>query len=549
MNNDNRDDGQVTENGTPLKAAEEALQTETTIPETAPLPENKENAEMAESEKFPDPTITANPMTDDDVIGMVNENAPARTKAKQQEMFTPLSFETGRITAEDVRNEYLKQLAQDESAFFKPEISEMSVPLYGNNGSTKTPPDKIRRISNGKLVALLVFFLLTALLLMISFFYLSGREGAGEDFFDNSSDIAVTDNNAENRVNITLEQVERPEFPDENYIDRQSGKFSTTGIIEYVLPSTVIIKVFGESAISPEGYGSGVIMSANGYIITNAHVVDGGKQFAVQLYDGTTYEAEVIGSDSAADIAVVRIDAEGLTPASFGKTEDVKQGEQVAVIASSGIELNDSVTFGYVSNTARSFAGSSGYDNNYLQIDAAVNPGNSGGPVVNMYGQVVGIVSSKYIGNYTNSAPLVFESIGFAIQIDHAAETALSLIENGFGDKNVRLGIQYYIIDNYDAENYGLASGLMVETLDPDCDIYYSGIKYEDIITKINGKSVLTVDSINKSLEGYKPGDTVTITYVRLDVTGKLTEYETSCKLMPLTDYPSNESYNGAIPL
>jgi serine protease Do len=358
-------------------------------------------------------------------------------------------------------------------------------------------------------------------------------------------DYSYIDDNP-SAINIHVEQVSRPEYPDENYADKATGLFSSTGITEYVLPSTALIKVFGESTLAPLGTGSGIIMSANGYIITNAHVVAGGVQYAVTLSDGSSYEAQLLGFDNLTDVAVLKISAEGLTPASFGKSTDVKTGEQVAVIASSGEELNDFVTFGYVSNADRKWLDSSNNEKSFVQIDAAINPGNSGGPVVNMYGQVIGIVTSKVIGGDSVN---IYESIGFAVQIDTVLNIAGNFIEFGYGGDSVRIGITYYAIDNYTASEYGLVSGLMVESIDPDCDVASSGLKYEDIITAINGVEVLTPQSVVDALKGCSPGDIITIEYSRITVTGEIREFKTEVKLEPPFDVPSNEGYQNGVAL
>lgn len=154
-----------------------------------------------------------------------------------------------------------------------------------------------------------------------------------------------------------------------------------------------------DSAVSPASEGSGIIATSDGYIITNAHVVDGADSLKVITSDGQTYEAELIGSDSMTDLAVIKIEATGLTAAEFGSSDDLVVADPVIAIGNpGGLQFNSTVTIGYVSALNRSVTNSeTGYTMECIQTDAAINPGNSGGALVNMYGQVIGINSSKIV--------------------------------------------------------------------------------------------------------------------------------------------------------
>ena len=184
---------------------------------------------------------------------------------------------------------------------------------------------------------------------------------------------------------------------------------------------------YGEQRCFPAGEGSGIIFSEDGYIVTNAHVVDGATSLKAILSDGTTYEAELVGSDTLTDLAVLKIDATGLQAAEFGSSEDLRVADQVMAIGNpGGYQLNSSVTIGYVSALNRAISNSStGYTMEYIQTDAAINPGNSGGALVNQYGQVVGINSAKI-------SATGYEGLGFAIPAETAQPVISDLIEYGY---------------------------------------------------------------------------------------------------------------------
>jgi serine protease Do len=306
------------------------------------------------------------------------------------------------------------------------------------------------------------------------------------------------------------------------------------------MPSVALINVFGENYFQPIAYGSGVIMSSNGYIITNAHVVSDGQAYSVTLSDGESYEAALIGMSIQNDVAVLKIAADGLTPATFGKTADVRLGEEVAIVASSGDTFNNFCTFGHVSNTDRELSSQTSTGLKCFQTDAAVNAGTSGGPVVNMYGQCIGIVVGKYI-DLSNG---MYENMGFVIQIDTVLETAQSLIENGYVEGEVILGILYLPLDNIAADSYGLPSGLLVSEVTPNSGALAAGILPNDIITKIDDMPVLTAESIANVLEGKRAGDTVTVSVARKKITGEVETFEVQVVLQQKIDLPNNDSYD-----
>ena len=263
------------------------------------------------------------------------------------------------------------------------------------------------------------------------------------------------------------------------------------------------------SEVSPAGEGSGVIFSEDGYIVTNQHVVDGATSLSVVTSDGTSYEAKLVGEDTQTDLAVLKIEAEGLTPAEFGSSEDLQVADEVMAIGNpGGLQLSSSVTMGYVSALNRAVTNSeTGYTLNCIQTDAAINPGNSGGALVDMNGHVVGINSSKI-------AAVDYEGLGFAIPSDTVQPVVSDLIEYGYVKDRPMLGITGSYIDRLSAGFYGLSQGYYVAEVVTD-NAKASGLQQYDVITAIDDTQVTSASTISNYISNKKPGDTVTLTVDR----------------------------------
>ena len=264
-----------------------------------------------------------------------------------------------------------------------------------------------------------------------------------------------------------------------------------------------------DSAVSPASEGSGIIATSDGYIITNAHVVEGADSLKVITSDGKTYEAKLIGSDSMTDLAVIKIDATGLTAAEFGSSDDLVVADPVIAIGNpGGLQFNSTVTIGYVSALNRSVTNSeTGYTMECIQTDAAINPGNSGGALVYMYGQVIGINSSKIVATG-------YEGLGFAIPIDDALPIISDLKEYGYVKDRAMLGISGQYLDAWTANFYGLPSGMYVASISND-SVSKAGIQKGDVITKIDDTDVTSANTISGYIAKKKPGDTVTLSVTR----------------------------------
>ena len=264
-----------------------------------------------------------------------------------------------------------------------------------------------------------------------------------------------------------------------------------------------------DSSVSPASEGSGIIMSEDGYIITNAHVVEGATSLKVMTSDGETYEAQLIGSDTVTDLAVVKIDATGLTAAEFGSSKDLRVADKVMAIGNpGGHELSSSVTIGYVSALNRAIANNTtGYTMEYIQTDAAINPGNSGGALINEYGQVVGINSAKI-------SATGYEGLGFAIPIDTAQPIISDLIQYGYVKDRAVLGISGQFIDSMTGRFYGLPQGEYVAQLNSS-EAQASGLQVSDVITAIDGQQLDSESTLRSAILSKKPGDTVTLQVYR----------------------------------
>ncbi len=286
---------------------------------------------------------------------------------------------------------------------------------------------------------------------------------------------------------------------------------------------------FGQ-AYKTGGVGSGFILSEDGYIATNHHVIENASKITVVLHDGTEYEATLVGSDSITDIAVVKINAKDLPVMERGNSDEVLVGDlAVAIGTPASIELAGTVTDGIISAVNRKIDITDNYGRvvktmTLIQTNATINPGNSGGPLINKYGQVIGINTLKLTDQY--------EGIGFAIPINGAISIINQLISDGTvsdrGDNLVAgkasIGIQCVDVTDQEADYYGIPKGVLVMQINKNGSAAKAGLRRGDIIIAFNGKTVSSTDEINVIKEEFKAGDTITLTVFRdgegnLDIT------------------------------
>ncbi len=284
-----------------------------------------------------------------------------------------------------------------------------------------------------------------------------------------------------------------------------------------------------EKESEPElvGYGSGIVFSEDGYILTNAHVVDEAEKLEVVVNDYNdsglthTYEARVIGSDANTDVAIIKIDRpEAFKAASIGDSDTLRVGQDVCAIGNPGVSgevmFTHTMTKGVISGLQRVNI-STGYNTSYIQTDTAINGGNSGGALFDMYGNVVGIVNQKIVSQN-------IENIGFAITINEAKPIMEDLLAYGYVKSRPVLGITTAELNGYTAQMYGtkLSKGLLVVAIRDDASAKNSGLCVNDIITKINGTNVEKVTDVQAIIKNMKAGDTITATVARETEGGKL---------------------------
>lgn len=376
-----------------------------------------------------------------------------------------------------------------------------------------------------------VFFIL--LIVILSLLVVTIIIGIVNPDTDGNGILDKTGNNT--TINIPVQK--KPKL-DKEYYDENTGLYTTEGIAKRVLPSVVSIEIYGkESKYAPIAQGSGIIMTSNGYIITNAHVIEGATSgINVVLNNKTTYSATLVGMDKKTDLAVIKVNAKKLVAADFGDSDELILGEEVVAIGSPA-GLYGSITKGIVSGLDRRIKTDK---NNQLmsciQIDAAVNPGNSGGALVNMYGQVVGINSSKLLEKG-------YDGIGFAISMKDAKPIVEKLMKDGKITGRIRVGITFNEITDFIAEKNNMTPGLRIISIDETCDIAKTDLKAEDIIEKVNGKEVRTRDDLIEVLKDAKPGDEVTADVVRESEGADPLKFTIKFKLMEDTtmDIPTSD--------
>lgn len=257
--------------------------------------------------------------------------------------------------------------------------------------------------------------------------------------------------------------------------------------------------------------GSGFILSEDGYIVTNYHVVEGGTDISVITQDKTSYPATLVGQDTTADMALLKIEVENLQSVTLGSSESLAIGDMVVAIGNPLSELEATQTVGYISGKNREVS----TDNNVvnmLQTDAAINSGNSGGPLFNMCGEVVGITTAKYSG--TSSSGASIEGLSFAIPIDEIKSGIEDLRTQGY-IRSAYLGIRGMDVEEAAVEVYGLPKGVYVASVEPDGAAKAAGVQPKDIITALGDTPVTGFHSLARALRLFSAGDETTVTVYR----------------------------------
>ena len=403
--------------------------------------------------------------------------------------------------------------ANTAGTYSDPAQARPSETSTGNGGTTpppagpepqaeaSKPPKKRRKHSGGRIARSAV-----ALVLAAAMGFAGGFVGARVG-------------NAGNKV--VIQQVERTDSSAASGTAVSSSGMTTSQVSEMVSPSVVVITTeqvvysqwswYGQNQVE-SGAGSGVIISSDGYILTCAHVVSGASQITVTIGD-TDYTATVVGEDDTSDVAVLKIDATGLTPATVGDSDSLSVGDSVLAVGNPLGELGGTVTSGIVSALNRSVTiqGSSSTNTmSLIQMDASVSPGNSGGGLFNMNGELIGLVNAK-------SSSSDAEGLGFAIPINDAIQVAQDLLENGYVSGRPYMGITYIAVtDAQTAAQLNVnAYGVYVVDVVQGGPADKAGLKAGDRIVSIDGTEIAQKDDLGTLMQQHTAGDTLSITVAR----------------------------------
>ena len=266
------------------------------------------------------------------------------------------------------------------------------------------------------------------------------------------------------------------------------------------------------SILTTYGSGTGVVLSQDGYIVTNAHVVEDAPSIAVRLFDDREFAAELIGCDGISDLAVLRIEAEDLIPAQFGDSEILRVGDSVVAIGNPlGVELRGTYTNGIISAINRDVS-MNGRNMTLIQTNAALNSGNSGGPLINCYGQVIGINTMK-IGAFADSAGV--EGIGFAIPSATVKDIVDQLISQGYVSGRPTLGILGETLPMFYQHYYRMPAGLYITQVEAGSAAEKCGMEIGDILLSINDTRIYDMEDLQTVILSYEVGDTVTVAVYR----------------------------------
>ena len=297
---------------------------------------------------------------------------------------------------------------------------------------------------------------------------------------------------------VTMQLDDLPETAD--------GGLTTAEIAQRVAPSVVSVHIYEQDSLAPSSMGSGVVLTQDGYIITNAHVVEGASGINVLFADGTEMDARIIGVDEKTDLAVIKVAGEGLVPAEFGDSGALAVGERAVAIGNAAGQFDGTVTQGVISGLDREVTvtvGGRDVTMSLIQTDAAINPGNSGGALVNRFGQVVGINSARM-----NSA--FFEGICFAIPTRTAQPVVENLIAYGYVRDRGVLGVTVIALTGVNGPPNGLpAQGLYISEIAANSDLVRSDVTVGDIILEADGQVMETVADLSAVVQSHKLGETV----------------------------------------
>lgn len=400
---------------------------------------------------------------------------------------------------------------------------------YNWDGKEHGRTKQKKHIGRALAAAVLAIFMLAAMVYGVIAALEDGAvyENSGSSDTSLGAGINSEEASEDHSESVSVPEVIVPDPKPDNDSDGDADNGNLTAIYEQYYNICCTVTVTYGSTASGYSIGSGfVINSENGYIATNYHVIEDARKVTVEFYDGSEYEAEIVGGDSTSDLAVLKIEAEDLAQAYLGDSGSIKVGERVVAIGTPySEELAGTMTTGIVSGIARDIEITNDYGTviktmTLIQTDCSINPGNSGGPLIDMNGRVIGITSLKI-------ADEEFEGIGFAIPITSAIRIFNQIIagekvDSDFTSANARLGITVSGVEA-GLENYRIRpsceypEGALVVSVEPGTAIYKAGLEMFDIITDFNGKAVTTTEELINELAKYKAGESVTVTVFRFN--------------------------------
>ncbi len=381
----------------------------------------------------------------------------------------------------------------------QPRQPEPVMPEY----STPHPaPEKPKKKKGAGIIALALCFSLIGGAVGAGGVLLAGRlNNNGSEYSQQELAVMVEGLRSASQLEITTVDTDTLMTPAEVYAANVN---STVGI------TTSITTNFWGFQTTSAASGSGFIISTNGYILTNYHVIEDSDSITVAMYDGTTYDAQLVGYDESNDIAVLKIEAEDLAPVVLGDSDAMNVGDSVVAIGNPLGELTFSLTSGAISAMDRKITLSGGITMDLMQTDCAINSGNSGGALFNLYGEVIGVTNAKYSSSSSSEASI--DNIGFAIPINSVKSIVESIIEKGYIAKPY-IGVSVMDVSQ---ENliYGVPEGVAIQSVTEDSPAEEAGLMAGDIITAVDGEA-LDSDALVDLVGASQVGDTLTMDIYR----------------------------------
>ena len=409
-------------------------------------------------------------------------------------------------------NQYTAPQPEPETAYTAPQTDNgaggATPPVHPVQPQDAQPPKKKKKFNGKRVARSAVALVLAAAMGFAGGFVGAKFGGSGKVVIQQVAPSSTADSASGSDSSITA-------------ASSSGSSLTTEQVADLVSPSVVVITTeqvvysqwswYGQNQVE-SGAGSGVIISSDGYILTCAHVVDGASTITVTIGD-KDYTAALVGEDTTSDIAVIKIDADGLTPATVGNSDSLKVGQSVMAVGNPLGELGGTVTGGMISALNRSVTiqGSSSVNTmSLIQMDASVSPGNSGGGLFNMNGELVGIVNAK-------SSSSDAEGLGFAIPINDAIKVAQELLENGYVTGRPYLGITYLAVtDAQTASQLGVnAYGVYVVEVVKGGPAEKAGLQAGDRIVSVDGTEIASKDDLGTLMQKHAAGDTLSITIAR----------------------------------